>query len=229
MPGSLLSRPASRAALAASLALMLISCGGRGPKEHSQATNRATGASVDATRRVLEGNGIGSIKFGQPRAAVTADLERRLGPPHETIPGICGFGRTTDWIGLNINGHAATPSAQLTLQFKHSRFVGYEYSENADGPAARPHGVLFATTGGLTLGNTISRARQLYGRAFVETSVPQGTPPSPRLPRLPVGKVSTAGGEISAGIERFGRQDGVTVRNSVVSIGAGAGPNTPCR
>ena len=188
---------------------MLISCGGRSPKEHSQAANPATrpGANVDATRRLLEGNGIGSIKFGQPRAAATADLERLLGPPHETVPGICGFGRTTDWIGLGINSHAATPSAQLTPQFKHSRFVGYEYSENAEAPAARPHGVPFATTGGLTVGDTTSRARQLYEQAFVETSVPQGTPPAPRLPRLPVGEVSTASGEISAG----------------------AGPNTPCR
>jgi hypothetical protein len=193
------------------------------------AANSAARVSVDAAWRVLEGNGIGSIKFGQPRPAATAGLERLLGPPHETIPGICGFGRTTDWIGLNINSHTATPSAQLTLQFKHSRFVGYEYFENAEGPAARPHGVLFSTIGGLTLGDTVSRARQLYGRAFVETSVPQGTPPSRKLPRLPVGRVSSASGEISAGVERFGRQDGVTVHDTVVLIGAGAGPNTPCR
>jgi hypothetical protein len=218
-------------ALTALLALVPMSCGGTDPKEQSRAATRASGrvASVDAARRLLEGNGIGSITFGLPRSAVMAGLERLLGPPHETIPGICGFGRSTDWIGLNINSREANLSAELNLSFKDSRFVGYAYSENAEGPAPQRQGVLLATIRGLTLGDTVARARHLYGRAFIQTSVPQGTPPSARLPRLPVGEVSTAGGEVTAGIQGFGRHDRVRAHSTVVLVGAGAGPNTPCR
>jgi hypothetical protein len=207
-----------------------MSCGGKHPKEHPQAATQATRtvASVDAARRLLEGNGIGSVAFGQPRSTVIAELERLLGPPHETISGICGFGRSTDWIGLNINSHDV-PSAELNLNFKHSRLVGYAYSPNAEGPARQRHGVVLATTRGLTLGDTVARARRLYGRAFIQTRVTQGTPPSAKLPRLPVGEVSTATGKISFGIQGFGRQDRVSAHSTVVSIGAGAGPNTPCR
>jgi hypothetical protein len=177
---------------------------------------------------VLAGDGIGSVRFGRPHSVVTAELARLLGTPHETIPGICGFGRSTDWIGLNINSDVANLSAELNLSFKHSRFVGYAYYANAEGPARQRHGVLLAPTSGLTLGDTVGRARHLYGRAFIETSVPQGTPPSAKLPRLPVGEVSTTSGEISAGIQGFGRLDRVSAHSTVVSIGAGAGPNTPC-
>jgi hypothetical protein len=210
--------------------LVVISCGGRSPKEHSQAAAQVTRpvASVHAARRLLEGNGIGSITFGRQRSAVIAELERLLGPPYETNPGICGFGRSTDWSGLNINSHDPNFSAQLTLDFKHSWFVGYAYLANADGPARERHGVLLATTRGLTLGDTVARARHLYGRAFVETSVPQGTPPSPKLPRLPVGEVSMASGQILAGIQGSGRQDRITAHSTVTWIGAGAAPNTPC-
>jgi hypothetical protein len=207
-----------------------MSCGERHPKEHPQASTQAsrTVASVDAARRLLEGNGIGRITFGQPRSTVIAELERLLGPPHETIPGICDFGQSTDWIGLNINSHDV-PSAELNLNFKHFRFVGYGYSANAEAPTPTRHGVLLATSRGLTLGDTVGRARRLYRRAFIQTRVPQGTPPSAKLPRLPVGEVSTASGEISFGIQGFGRQDHVSAQSAVVSIGAGAGPNTPCR
>jgi hypothetical protein len=231
MIGSPLARPASRVALAALLSLVLVSSGGRHPTGHPQAATQANrpAATVDAPWRLLGGNGIGRSTFGQPRSAVIPELARLLGPPHETIPGICGFGRSTDWIGLNINTRDARLNAELNLNFKHSRFVGYAYSANADGPARQRHGVLLATTRGLTLGDPVARARHLYGRAFIETSVPQGTPPSEKLPRLPVGEVSTASGEISSGIQGFGRQDRVTAHSTVVWIGAGAGPNTPCR
>ena len=231
MIGSLLARPATRVALTALLALVLMSCAGRDPKEQPQSATRATRpvTIVDAVRRLLEGNGIGSITFGQPRFTVIAELQRLLGPPHETIPGICGFSRSTDWIGLNINTREANLSAELNLSFKHSRFVGYAYSANADGPAPQRHGVLLATIIGLTLGDSVARARHLYRRAFIETSVPQGTPPSAKLPRLPVGEISTASGEVTAGIQGFGRQDRVSANSTVVWIGAGAGPNTPCR
>jgi hypothetical protein len=229
MIGSLLARRASGVAFTALSALVLMSCGGTQPRQDPQAATHATRpvASADV-RRLLEGNGIGSLKFGQTRSTVIAELERLLGPPHETISGICGFARSTDWIGLNIRSHDV-PSSELNLSFKHSRLVGYSYYTNAEGPARQPHGVLLATTRGLTLDDTVAGARHLYGRAFVETSVAQGTPPSAKLPRLPVGEVSTANGTIFAGIQGSGRHDRVSPDSTVVSISAGAGPNTPCR
>jgi hypothetical protein len=230
MIGSLLARPARRMALTASLGLVLMSCGGgKQPKQDPQAVTHATRSVASAdVRRLLEGKGIGSVKFGQTRSTVIADLERLLGPPHETIPGICGFGRSTDWIGLNIRSHDV-PSSELNLSFKGSRFVGYAYSSNAEGPARQPHGVLLATTKELTLGDTVGRARQLYGRAFLEATVAQGTPPSPMLPRLPGGELSTANGKIFAGIQGSARPDRVDAHSTVVLISAGARPNRPCR
>ena len=136
MTGSLLARPASRVAFTALSALVLMSCGGKQPKQDPQAATDATHpvASADV-RRLLEGNAIGSVKFGQTRSTVIAELERLLGPPHETIPGICGFGRSTDWIGLNIRSHDV-PSSELNLSFKHSRLVGYAVLHERRGASA---------------------------------------------------------------------------------------------
>lgn len=229
MIGSLLARLTSGLALTALFALVLISCGGRSSNEQPQAATATTRPLANATvRRLLEGNGIGSVTFGQPRSAVRAELERLLGPAHETIPGICGFGASTDWIGLNLNSPEANLSAELNLSFKGSRFVGYAYLSSTGGPARQRHRLLLATRRGLTLGDTVARARKLYGRAFNETRLQQGTPPSANLPRLPLGEISTASGEISAGIQGIGRTDRVTAQSTVVVIGAGAGPNTPC-
>jgi hypothetical protein len=213
-----------------SLALVLMSCGGKQPEEHPRRATDPTPsvASANDVRRLLGGDGIGNITFGQPRSTVVAELHRLLGPPHETIPGICGFGRSTDWIGLNVNSNTIS-SAELNLQFKQSRFVGYAYYTNKMGPGRQRHGILFATVRGLTLGDTVARARHLYGRAFIQTRVAQGTPPSAKLPRLPVAKMRTGSGEISAYIQGFGHRDHVTGQSVVESIGAGAGPNTPCR
>ena len=228
MIGSLLASPASRVAFTGLSALVLMSCGGKQPKQDPQAARHAAPVASADVRRLLEGNGIGSVRLGQTRSAVIAQLERLLGPPHETIPGICGFGRSTDWIGLNIRSHDVT-SSELNLSFRHSRLVGYSYYATAEGTARQSHGVVLATTRGLTLDDTLARARHLYGRAFAETSVPQGTPPSAKLPRLPVGEVSTANGTIITSIQGSGRHDRVSPHSTVVSISAGHGPNTPCR
>lgn len=198
-----------------------------GQSQGHHRTSRAV-PSVVLTRRLLKANGIGNITFGQDRGTAVAGLERLLGPPHETIPGICGFGRSTDWIGLNIHSRNIS-SAELNLSFKHSRFVGYAYSANAEGPARQRQGILLATARGLALGDSVARARHLYGQAFVETRVPQGTPPSAKLPRLPVGQVSTPSGKITVGIQGSGRGDRVSAHSTLMSISAGEGPNTPCR
>lgn len=229
MIGSLLARLTSGLALTALFALVLISCGGRGANEHPQAATATTRPhAAAAVRRLLEGDGIGNVTFGQPRSSVRAELERLLGPAHETIPGICGFGASTDWIGLNLNSPEANLSAELNLSFKGSRFVGYSYLSSTDVPARQRHGLLLATRRGLTLEDTVARARELYGHAFNETAVPQGTPPSAKLPRLPVGEIRTVSGKISAGIQGIGRIDRITSQSTVVVISAGAGPNTPC-
>jgi hypothetical protein len=228
MIGSLPAKPV-RVALTAWLPLVLMSCDGKRPAEHPRhATDLISTARPNDIRRLLAGDGIGNVAFGQPRSTVVRRLERLLGTPHETIPGICGFGRSTDWIGLNVDSNTV-PSAELTLQFKQSRFVGYTYNTNKMGPSRRPHGVLLATARGLMLGDTVARARHLYGRAFIQTRVAQGTPPSTRLPRLPVAEMRTGSGEISAYLQGYGPRDRVTGRSIVESIGAGAGPNTPCR
>jgi len=207
---------------------VLISCGAGRPRDRPQTATQATHrvAHVAVVRRLLAGNGIATVRFSQPRALVRAELERLLGRAHETIPGICGFGRSTDWIGLNINTHSDHASAELNLSFKHARFVGYAYVASHVGLARQDAGIVLASAAGLTLGDTVARARELYGRAFMTTTVRQGTPPSARLPRLPVGRVSTASGEIVAGLEGLGRPR----RHSTVEvISAGEGPNTPCR
>lgn len=196
------------------------------PASAGVATPRRNAASARAS--VLAGNGIGNVAFGQPRSTVIGELERLLRPPHETIPGICGFDRSTDWIGLTIKRQDPSLTAQLTLEFKHSRLVGYDYAESRIDLGRRPQAFPLATIAGLMLGDTVARARHLYRRALIVTRVPQGTPPSRTFPRVPVGEVSTASGEISAGIQGFGPRGRVTSHSTIVSIGAGAGPNTPC-
>jgi hypothetical protein len=216
-------------AVVAVLALVVVSVVGRHRAERPPVSAPAFGlAASEHARRLLEGNGIGNITFGRRRAAVRTALERLLGPPHETIPGICGFGPSTDWIGLNITSHEPNLSAELNLNFKHSRFVGYAYFANAEVPPGQNPRILLATTGGLTLGDSVARARRLYGRAFHIARVPQGTPPSAKLPRLPVGELRTTKGVIRTGIQGFGREDRVRAQSTVVSIAAGAQPNTPC-
>lgn len=213
------------------VALAVMGCGGTDATKRPQAIADATRGvtSVGGARRLLAGDGIANIRFGRSRSTVIDGLKRLLGPPHETIPGICGFGRSTDWIGLSVISPAAGPGAELNLSFKHSRFVGYAYYVNAEAPAQQRHGTVLASTSGLTLGDTVARARRLYGRAFRETWLSQGTPPSATLPRLPVGEVTTATGNVIVALSGFGRQDRVSAHSTVTSIGAGAGPNTPCR
>jgi hypothetical protein len=109
MIGSLQARRATRVALTVLLALVLMSCGTTDQTERPRSATRAARpiTSVDPVRRLLEGDGIGSITFGQLRSTVIAGLERLHGPAHETIPGTCDFGRSPDWTGLNISGGEA--------------------------------------------------------------------------------------------------------------------------
>ena len=100
-------------------------------------------------------------------------------------------------------GLHGTNSVGLTVYFKHRRFVGYSYGPpwgDGNTPLVR-QGVMLLTSRGLGLDELVARAQQLYGRAFVVTTEPQGTPPNPRLQRLPAWHVSTPRGALYAGID----------------------------
>jgi len=195
-------------------------------------------ASANPVRGVLGGGGIGNITFGQSSDRVAAELERLLGRPASASPGephsglvrgICGFDHEIDWTGLAERSNGSN-SAGLTAYFKHSRFVGYSYGPPYGGPHAPAvrHGLMLSTSKGLGLDEALAGGRRLYGRAFLVTNRPQGTPPSTRLERLPAWKVRTASGRIYGFIDSpHGPRS--TYQRTIGSISAGAIPNTPCR
>jgi hypothetical protein len=195
------------------------------------------GSSSQRVARVLRATGIANTTFGQSPTLVATGVARFFGRPAsaESASSIgyvhwgCGFDEII-WAGL-----AATPnnanSVGLTAYFRHSRFVGYSYGPPYGGPRARAvrDGLMLATTNGLGLGDALARAQRLYGRAFVQFAEDQGTPPDPRLERLPAWKVHTSGGELSGSLDSPNGPNDAPSRRSIGSINAGAVPNTPCR
>jgi hypothetical protein len=212
-----------RISAAAITATLLAGCGASGSR---------------ADQHLLSGTGIGTITFGRGPKTVAAGLERLLGRPSSASAAStigyfrsigCGLDHEIIWAGLAVRAGGSN-SAGLTLYFKHSRFVGYAYGPpygRPRGPVVR-HGLMLSTTNGLGLDETLARGRMLYGRAFVVTTQPQGTPPNPRLERLPAWEARATGGRIYGFID----SPSGTVSSSHLSIGsisAGAIPNTPCR
>ena len=135
---------------------------------------------------VLTGDGIGRVKFGQSRVAVTAAVTRLLGPsstgllgPSSTsymrVEAECGVDHAMTWVNGPAYGRHYPLDPELTAWFSHSRFVGYQYGEQGTklAPRAPSLGTVLATTRGLTVGDKLSRGRQLYGAAF-RTSTAQG-------------------------------------------------------
>jgi hypothetical protein len=103
------------------------------------------------TPSVLSGGGIARARLGT-----------RLGPTLVAVSNLLGvFGqRTFDrGCGVDTSEHMLDHN---DLFFGHGRFVGYEYS-----------GRFLATTAGLRVGDTVARARHIYGAAF-KTSTAQG-------------------------------------------------------
>jgi hypothetical protein len=222
----------------------------------SRTTNRvpsATPSSPPPSRQLLGGDGIGDTKFGQSPAAVIAGLQRLFGRPataHDhtvLVRSICGFDHEIDWDGLDVKADGRRFDALLHVYFKHSRFAGYSYFDGYEigrvgvpgegnrlplnDPQARqvlrgPR-LMLATTVGLTVGDTIARAKQLYGPAFTRFSQAQGTRPNLHLERLPAWKVHTQTGLISGGVATETTSP-ATRRATLGSINAGAIPNTPC-
>jgi hypothetical protein len=192
-------------------------------------------------RYPLTGDGIGNVRFGARPNRLVSELTRLLGLPEGAstgqrpdglLRGICGFDHEVDWVGLAQRATASpyTHSAGLTVYFRRGRFAGYAYGPPW-GDVATPlvrHGVMLATSQGLGLDEPIARGRQLYGRAFIVTTQPQGTPPNPRLERLPAWHITTATG-LMYGFIDSPRGPNSSYKRTIGSISAGAIPNTPCR
>jgi hypothetical protein len=210
------------------------------------ASNAGRALPRAALQRVLRGDGIGGVRFGESPAAVARELGRRFGPPvgagqipHGYGHPICGF-RPEDWNGLGASSAGLLFVAQLTAWFRHDRFVGYDYGSNSietglsAGRGFRP--VMLATANGVAVGDPLARARMLYGRALAVTARMQGTPPDSRLMRLPAWVASTGSGPIGGwlGATKLlrGRSESseyLTGKDTISGINAGATPNTPCK
>lgn len=111
--------------------------------------------------KVLSGNGIGRVSFGQgPHTAIRridALLGRRPTRPYSTASA-CRIDHAAAWPGLEI-------------YFEHGRFVGYAYSLRYQ--QARTGTTILATRRGLRVGDSVATGKRLYGSAF-RTSTAQG-------------------------------------------------------
>lgn len=234
--------------LMAAATILLASCGGRGASSSkSAASSQHVSTARARPQALLEADGIASVKFGQPPDAVAARLGRLFGPPVGAKqnpdgyrPEGCGF-YWQEWRGLGAASNGRLFVVELAVQFKNSRFVGYTYGPNNFQTELNTwsqyasHPMMLATAKRLAVGDPLARGRRLYGRTFVVTTRAQGTPPNPRLERLPVWEASTSSGRIEGGIgstRLVARADGTAVwtssQRSIFGIGAGAGPDTPC-
>jgi hypothetical protein len=182
--------------------------------------------------RLLDGDSLNSVRFGEPPSAVYRLLKPLLGDPvgqsraRPTGLGksLCAFSGQIEWNRQIASAEGRSIYDDLVAYFKGSRFVGYSYAEVWTPYGRRPvlpadH--LLTTARGLTLNQPVPRARRIYGEAFVQTTQPQGTPPSKKLMRLPAWRVRTPSGELFGWLTSSRGAD-------IGSIEAGAVPNTPC-
>jgi len=200
--------------LSALVAVSVASCGaGGGAGTRSDLSSASRGLARAALGPMLAGDGIAGVKFGRSPAVVAARLGRRFGPPvgadqiaHGYIRAGCGFYWEV-WDGLGASSYGRRFVAQLTAWFRHARFVGYSYGPNnfqtelSTWSQYASHPMMLATSTGLAVGDPLARGQRLYGRAFAVTTRPQGTPPDPRLIRLPVWEASTRADQLRAGLE----------------------------
>jgi hypothetical protein len=146
-------------------------------------------------RDVLDGDGIGQARFGQPPGTVESELDALLGQPTKPYypASACNIDHAIEW-------------PALIVFFFRSQFAGYTY-----GPprvAGRP---VLATVRGLRVGDTLSYGQRLYGQAF-HMAVEQGG----------VWSAATAHGQID-GFTSGNPQNGTDVgpRSVVLTIEAG--------
>lgn len=235
--------------LSALVAVSVASCGAGGGAGTRSDLNYASRGRARATLGlILAGDGIAGVKFGWSPAVVAASLGRRFGPPvgadqiaHGYIRAGCGFYWEV-WDGLGASSDGRRFVAHLTAWFKRARFVGYSYGPNnfqtklSTWSGYATHPMTLTTSTGLAVGDPLARGQRLYGQAFAVTTHPQGTPPDPRLIRLPVWEASTPSGPIEGGIgitdlahRAHGTSKWTISHRSIVGIGAGVAPNTPCK
>jgi hypothetical protein len=154
-----------------------------------------------AVRFTFLGNGVGGATFGQPEAIAIAELDKVLGSPATPRPA----GATGN---CTVDAYLTWPA--LTAYFFRGRFVGYNSASLVSQDSAAPHVLANASTAaGLRVGDDVTQARQMYGRAFVVlfaqggswrlrtsagtldgylTGVP-GTRPAPRVADVSAGSV----------------------------------------
>lgn len=234
--------------------LLVLLLGHRGTATHSPAASKPgiSSSHHSSPLQMLDADGIGRLHFGQTAAGVDAGLARMFGrtnsdavyltSPHAS----CGFDHYSEWFGLDAKpagfraGHQYF-RAQLTVYFKHSRFVGYEYfdvqyisrgapgdetSIPTDSSAGRQvlHGprLTLATTNGLVVGDPFARARQLYGRAFIVTVQPDAR-------RDGTWRVQTPSGRIYGGIANLSTAKSFYASSSPSISAISAGETSSCR
>ncbi|MGA8338297.1 MAG: hypothetical protein WB761_26430 [Solirubrobacteraceae bacterium] len=113
-----------------------------------------------------------------PRPHPLRTRRRLLGPSSSSymrVEAECGVDHAMTWVNGPAYGKHYPLDPELTVWFSHSRFVGYQYGEQGTklAPRAPSLGTVLATTRRLTVGDKLSRGRQLYGAAF-RTSTAQG-------------------------------------------------------
>lgn len=238
--------------------LILPNLSGRAPRHAENKAAFAPGHLAAAPRnaggrrveRLLEGNGIGSVKFGDSPKMVATQLGRMFGRPIsvDRKPNgygdpVCGY-ETENWRGLGASSDRRLFVVELTALFRHSRFVGYTYGGDNSATvlsswaqyANRP--IMLETARGLRIGDTVAQARSLYAPKFALKLVAQGTPPDTNLSRERIWKTPTSTGLLQGSVSTTAlvrRDPGATggsrwtsVHHSIYSINAGQIPDPPC-
>jgi hypothetical protein len=121
---------------------------------------------------VLRADGVGSANFGTSPAAVRTAIDSLLGQRGGPYMrgGSCDVDHQIKWSDeWTANGEPA-----LTVYFRHSTFVGYQYGDLIRPRTARA-GWRLATTRGLRVGDSLARGRRLYGQAFAISAAQGGT------------------------------------------------------
>ena len=246
---------ASSVVVSTAIAVLAVALLGHARPAANAAQNQpqGSGPTISAARKaenLLRGDGIGTIRFGQPPGTVAAALKRLLGAPSSAgaggggttglVPSICGFDHEIVWADLAVksrdplleSGQPVVFVADLNVYFKRAKFVGYSYYRYRTLQRLAGHATIgpkLATSTGLGLSDQLARARQLYGRAFVTFAGLQGTPPNPRLDRTTAWKSHTRTGLIYGFIEVTPPQHHITNQSTIASIAGGAIPDTPCK
>jgi hypothetical protein len=114
-------------------------------------------ALAATTPLVVSGNGLSIVHLGASESTAVTILTRTLGAPSTKLTATTGL--------ANCGVTASAGWHAMTAYFDHGKVVGFSF-----GPAHAPS---VRTSAGLTLGSTLTRARQIYGK-HLTTSNAQG-------------------------------------------------------